>query len=167
MKKSKRSAAGYILAAGAGAALGVCLTGIINKKANEEGVKYQERYKMYYGIVSRLLTLKNDGRRLADYFTAKGIDTVAIYGVGTLGTILYNELDGSGVSVACFMDARADELAFGMSDIRVMRPDESFDVRPDIIVVTPAADYEEIKPELQRYHKDIDIISLETVVNNV
>ncbi len=152
---------------GAGMVFGAGIMNSISKKTIEQERKLRERYQQYYSVASRCLMLKNDGKKIADYFEEKQIRTVAIYGVGTMGNILYNELADSNVKVSCFIDANAEELSYGLDEVEVLIPDEVCTKENiDAIIVTPVADYDEIRSKLENC-SSAQIISFETIVNSI
>ena len=95
------------------------------------------------------------------------IKNIAIYGMGTLGELFYNEIKGTGVKVNYFIDKNADTLYYGVDDIAVVGLDDIANQdEVDAIIVTPIFDFDTIESDLEEV-TDISLISLEDIIYGI
>lgn len=162
MKKS----GGKLLMALAGAAAGAVAGGAavgttLNKGANAQN-EHIKKMTLFYQVLNRWLTIRQEGKSLTEYFKRNNYKTVAIYGMKELGERLYDELKDSGVTVKYIIDKNASDV-YANED--VITPDE--DLEPvDVIVVTAIYYYNEIE-EMLLEKVDYPIVSLEDIVYEV
>lgn len=122
-----------------------------------------KRYKAYYELTNQWIMNKNKNKDIAKYFVENNIKTIAIYGMGTLCELFFEDIKKTDIKVSYFIDKNVDELYYGLDNISVIGID---DIRNqenvDAIIITPIFDYESILQDLQ----DIDtrIISLEDII---
>lgn len=118
------------------------------------------RLKKYYQLTNRWLKNNQRGQKTAEYFV--GEKTIAIYGTGELGTLLYDDLKGSSVSIQFFIDQ--DEGLF-FDNIPIIRP-SAVVVRPEVdeIIITPIHCFREIKMKIEEAGFKGKITSLEDVI---
>ena len=83
------------------------------KKLNQVGTMLR-KYKEYFDLVIRWMTLKQNGICIADYFIKKDLTDIAIYGMGDLGKILYEELEPSTISITCGIDRNSMNEILGI-----------------------------------------------------
>lgn len=110
------------------------------------------------------LLLKNwinnsqNGKKISDYFLKKNIKTIAIYGMGYVGELLYAELSDSNVTV-CY---GIDRAFSSYEKFRIYRPN---DVLPkvDMVIVTAVTYYKEVKQQLEK-QMDCPVISLQELI---
>ena len=125
-------------------------------KRNKSKIEQQGR------LIQLLLSwvdVKKDGFMLSDFLLDKGYRNIAIYGMGNLGTRLYNELKTSDVSVAYAIDKHAGDLDF---EIEVKSLEENLpDV--DVIVITPIYHISDIKKDLEK-KTTAELVSIEDIV---
>ncbi len=100
------------------------------------------------------------GNRLGEYLKSRNIQTAAIYGMGDMGKILYEELKRLGIQAAYGIDKNKN-----VSQIDGLPVKSLSDTLPqaDIIIVTPVYFYAGIKKELKTL-TDIQIVSLEEII---
>lgn len=153
-----------LLSLGTGIVGAVAGAGTVMKKFNENIEKKDKRidkFKRYFDILNQWMAYKHEGRNLCEYFEKKGYKKIAIYGVGELGSRLYEELKGTGIEVAYGIDKKSiswnDE-----AESKIVEPD-MIDEPVDVIVVTPVFDYDAIEEKLMDI-AEYPIISLEDVV---
>lgn len=123
-----------------------------NKKIYKKQTKYYNLYKQWF-------YLKKMGVSLKEYFKNEKISSVAIYGMGEFGSILYDELEEIGIEVKYGIDKFVCRMAI---DLKVVSPNDELE-KVDAIIVTPVFEFESIKDELKRYTSN-RIISLEQVL---
>ena len=117
------------------------------------------KYESYWRIFDAWLCLKENGVSLEKFFVEKNINSIAIYGMGMLGTHLLNELKNGKIEVRYAIDQNADGVN---ADLKMYFPEDDF---PEIeaIVVTAIYAFSEIKVQLiaRGY---FNIISLEEII---
>lgn len=134
-----------------------------NKKIIELNQKF-ERSDSYYKITNQWISNIQRGLSLEHYFLNNGINTIAIYGRGSLGEILYNELKNSHVKVLYFIDQTAHNGEMYDEHCNVISlQDLSHENVPQAIVVTPIHVYNEIENNLSKVYNGT-IISLDEAV---
>ncbi len=142
---------------------------IFNKSLKKEN-DFKRRFKSYYNTTSQWLANRNDNKEVGNYFEENNYNTIAIYGMGTMAELFYNELKKSNpkVKVAYFIDKNAEELYYGLDDIDVVGLDDiSAREEVDAVIVTPIYDFDEINDELMERGVEADIISLEDIVYEI
>ena len=120
------------------------------------------KFKEYYNLSNRWLSLKMNGRALNEYFKKNHYKKIAIYGVGELGKRLVEEMVGTSIEItyALDKDAGGDILGIPVLDCE----DDLNEV--DVIVVTPIFDFDSICEKLGK-HTNMKIISLTDVIYSV
>ena len=123
------------------------------------------RINLYEDISNQWDLNKSNGKKIDVYLRKEGIGDIAIYGMGTMGERLYNELRDSEITIACFIDRAADKYEDGIDGVKLILPEaiESLN-KTSAIIVTPVHVYEDIKEVIQNYGYKGKIISLETIV---
>lgn len=146
---------------------GIAGVAYLSQKSLKKESELQQRYRAYYALTNQWVTNKNEGKKLEDYFKENNINSIAIYGMGTLCELLYGEIKNSDIKTAYFIDRNAEEIFYGEDGVPVINIDGMSDMEDvDAIIVTPVFDYDSISEDLTDV-TDIDIISLEEVVYGV
>lgn len=96
-------------------------------------------------------------KRIGNWLIGKGYASVAVYGVGGIGTRVLAELSGTGVKVLYAIDKRPVEVG-----IPVYAPDDDLPV-VDCVIVTVVMEYKEIYRCL-RASMECPILSIEEIV---
>ena len=121
----------------------------------------KDRYMSYYQITNQWLQNHLDNKSIRDYFTTNHYENIAIYGMGTLGELLYSEIRNSDVKVKAFIDRNVQEKYENADGILISGLDEIKELKNlDAIIITPIFDYNEIEKELKEKECNIKIISL-------
>lgn len=157
---------GIILGLFLGVTVGVCM-GVFyfNKKfacVLYEESKMTQKYRGYFNALVQWIGIKQSNVCLDKYFVKKGYKTIAIYGMGDVGNLLYKELKNTQIIVKYAID-RLPESTY--SDLNVFGKDDDL-TEVDVIVVTVNFDFEEISNELKR-KINCPIISVDEVVFGV
>lgn len=144
MKKG-RFIAGLIAGtiAGAGGTLLYSKTNGLNKGNSNDC----DRLNGYYETLAQWLTNIQNGIGVEDYLKEKGVQTVAIYGMGELGILLYNELKKSTDIQVLYGIDRSGVCA--IDDINVYYPEDDLP-NVDLVIVTPISYMDEIVSELKQ-----------------
>lgn len=95
---------------------------------------------------------------ISNYLRDKGLVRVAIYGFSELGEMLYEELIENGVRVEYIADKNYSILS--SSSIKVISPDDMFQMTEDVVVVTAIVDY----PILREIYNMKKLVSLEQII---
>ncbi|RKI43229.1 hypothetical protein D7V86_00930 [bacterium D16-51] len=141
--------------------------GYLGKTQTELVDRKYKRSKEYYDVTYQWIVNKQKGMEITDYFAEHRIKTIAIYGMGTLGELLYNDIkEDSAVGVSCFIDQMADLYSAGIDDIPVLKDvSEDYKDQIDAVVITPVHQFDNIKKELEGQGVDKAIISLKEIIN--
>jgi predicted metal-dependent RNase len=129
-----------------------------NKIINSES-KRLSKFKCYYNMLNQWLILKQDGKRLEEYFINKGYQKIAIYGMGELGNRLFEELKNSSITVTYGIDKNSSNT---YSELEVYDLNEDLK-EVDVIIVTAVFDFDKIQTSLSKIMK-CPIISLDDVI---
>ena len=128
----------------------------INKKA--------ERSDLYYKIANQWLLNIQAGRTIKTFFDKSEIKNIAIYGMGSLAEILYNELKNTDITVKYYIDQCADTMISTEEGCNVIGIDEIGQREEvDAIIVTPVFDFDSIADKLKRVYAG-KVISLDEVI---
>ena len=109
----------------------------------------QGSYKinLLYGLLDQWMMNRDQGISIENYFVKNGFSTIAIYGMGSLGSHLYAELEDSDkVRIAYAIDKKGTSLFKGLT---VMLPSDAL-VHVDVVVVTLVAGYGEVIEMLKK-----------------
>lgn len=118
-----------------------------------------EKFKMYFNLMERWLTLHEEGRRIPQILEERGLSNIALYGLGKIGKHVVCELEGSSVTIVYAVD-RAMAGFYGT--VPVKRIDEELP-ETDAVIVTAVYDYDEIE-ELLGKKVHCPVISLEEIL---
>lgn len=116
---------------------------------------------MYLTITSQWVLNKQEGKTISAFFAENDIKKVAIYGMGTMEELLYNELKNMDINVAYFIDRNASNYKF-MYDVITLDQINNFEM-VDAIIVTPVFAFKEIAEDVKKY-VNVKVISLEELV---
>lgn len=104
------------------------------------------RLNGYYETLAQWLTNIQNGLHVEDYLKEKGVQTVAIYGMGELGILLYNELkDSTDIQVLYGIDQSG---VSAIDDFDVYYPEDDLP-DADLVIVTPISYMDEIVSKLK------------------
>lgn len=148
------------MAAGAVAG-GVAAKSTSSKKIREMAVGHEKVHLLYMAF-DQWLRVRQEGKTLVEFFEKQGYKTVAIYGMKELGERLYDELQGSDITVKYAIDKNADSI---YADVDVVTPDDELEP-VDVIVVTALYYFDEIE-EMLSEKVDYPIVSLEDILYEV
>lgn len=143
------------------------ITGVILLSHNslKKEKKLQRRYRAYYEITNQWLQNKMQNKSSELFFKEKNINNLAIYGMGTLGEVLYQDLKLLDIKVEYFIDKNFDSLYSSPDNIPVCSPREiSSQSHVDALIITPFFDFQAIKSEFEELNSSFEIISLEDII---
>lgn len=150
----------FLTTFGSGIAAGAALVKLV-KKDTDDNAKKVIKFKTQFYMVNRWVSILQDNRDLSGYFEKNGYRKVAIYGLGTLGENLANDLKDKVVFAI-------DEKAAGRDQSRfpVYSMDDVINEEPDVVVVTPVFAFQDIQP-LCETKFGCPVISLEDVIDDM
>lgn len=131
-----------------------------SEKEEREGVGKVERYKEYWQVLDKWLKFELAGNTIAQYLKDKLFDTVAIYGLGMLGTSLVTELVNNGVEIKYGIDQdiyKGRQFNFPVYTLE----DELPEVQ--VIIVTTTNIFFQVSKKLEK-QSEAKIISIRTIV---
>lgn len=131
-------------------------------KTIERKNKLVDKYKLYYSLNNKWITLKESGKRLSKYFVENNIKSIAVYGLGDVGLNLCNELMKDGIEVKYAFDGN---LIRYDSIIPIRKLEDDLD-EVDAVVVTIPDEFEAIKNNLL-VKFSCPIISVDDVIYSV
>lgn len=148
------------IAAGA-AAGGMAVKSKSSKKIKELSESNAKVYELYMTF-DQWLRIRQEGKTLVEYFERQNYKSIAIYGMKELGERLYDELQGSDITVRYIIDRNADAI---YADVDVVFPDSELEP-VDVIVITAIYYFDEIE-EMLSSKVDYPIVSLEDVLYEI
>lgn len=118
-----------------------------------------DKHLMLMKLYDKWMITKQDGRSVKEYFLDNHMKTVAIYGMGSVGERLQDELRRTGIEVRYGIDQKGQ----GRNDLDVVALDDDLgDV--DVIVVTAVFYFDQIKEDIRK-KTDIKVVSLQEVLD--
>ncbi len=117
-----------------------------------------------FATVKRWLENRNQNKTFSDYFHQYRYQTIAIYGAGDLGRLLYEEIRGTDVIVKYFVDRNAEGI-HQIDGIPVITIQELHDMEEvDALIITPIGNYDAISQVLARHAPEMRTLSLREAV---
>ena len=110
-------------------------------------------------VLERWIKLYQQKVYVKDYLKKENVSTVAIYGLGRIGTLLLQDLRQSQVNVLYGIDRRAGQLK---EDIPIITLEDEWKT-VDMIIVAASVDYDELKAQIRR-HTDCKIMLLNDII---
>jgi FlaA1/EpsC-like NDP-sugar epimerase len=140
----------------------------ITKVLSEKSRKIKE-LNVYYKVVVAWLDAAFQERFVSDWLEEKKYSTVAIYGRGTLGLLLYEELKKNNVKVSCFIDQSAEEFPMLCDGVPVIPLSgfSAYEQETDVIIVTPIHATEAICNDLQQRGVNVPEWNLDCIINEM
>ena len=149
-----------------GAAIGASLVYKKMRNRLEKSEIGEIRQKAYYTLV--LQWLRNPEQDISRYFRRNNYKRIAIYGMGTLGELLYEKMEpAEDVKVTCFVEKNADARYFTINHLPCLSVENVQEVNADVLVITPINAEAEIRKDLDKYGCKVKIVSLKDVVNQM
>ncbi len=133
------------------------ITDIVNNYENE-----RNRYMCYYYTVREWLLNKQKGKSIQEYLEKNNIHTIAIYGMGTLGEILYCDLKNTNIKIAYIIDKIAENNYHEIPIINLENIKNYSIV--DAVIITPICDYIDIVQKMEQYDIKTLKLSLEQLI---
>lgn len=136
-----------------------------NNSLMEQGYRQTEKYRIFYEMTYEWMNGSKTGRNLADWIVNNGYQTVAIYGMGPLGQMVYLDLcECKDLQVKYGLDRRSGIVSKGLKIYNIESCPESV----ELIIVTAVMSYEEIKAEIgEKLDFSCQLISLMQLVEEM
>lgn len=109
------------------------------------------------------MKIKQAGINIADYFTERGYEKIAVYGMSYVGNLFVNELKDSKVEILFGID---NSLELIYPDIPVFTLEESEFNEVDVVVVTAVTAFNVIETKLSNKANCL-IVSLSDILDEV
>ncbi len=119
---------------------------------------------MNFVVAKRWLENRNANKSFVDYFHQCGYKTIAIYGAGDMGRLLYEEIKESDIQVKYFVDRNGEGIHAidGIPVITISHLDEMDDV--DVVVVTFSNTYDKMCKMLAKFVPEIRTLSIKDAI---
>ena len=131
------------------------------EEINKNPVEY-EKFQDYFYILCEWLGFKHRGINLEDFFKKNNYSSIAIYGMGYMGHLLYDELKTSDIEIKYGIDNDPNSKCEGLTII----PPGKISEQVDVIVVTPSFAFDEIK-EMLSTKTESAIMSINEVLRGI
>ena len=118
-----------------------CVRKVLNQKRQE-----LEKLKGNLMILSEWMEFYRRGMTMEKVLEKKGNSVVAIYGMGILGSHLYQELENSGIQVRYLIDRNPVRGVYQSEVCGIETELKGIDA----VIVTPVYQFEEIKEEIKK-----------------
>lgn len=131
----------------------------------EENVNRRDselKYSYLFRLISQWLALKQKNLSIGTYLQKEGYKHLAIYGLGSLGQRLLDELKENELEIDYVVDRDAESIC---TDRRIVSPDGVLE-ETDVMIITAVVNFNEIKEKLCG-KVSFPILSLEEVINKV
>lgn len=125
----------------------------------QDGQKIESKYRRMFQFMNYWMTIRQKGISLGKYFQKKGYKDIAIYGIGSIGLRLLEELKEYDIEIRYAVDRNAAELCL---DMRIITSEETLE-EVGAMIVTAISDFNEIKEQLCK-KVSFPIVSLEDIV---
>ena len=120
------------------------------------------KFKKYYTLMNKWFLNKCNNIGIEIFFENAGYKDIAVYGIGELGKNLLLDLKCVDINVKYIIDKSAEYSCIGMDKYIVHDLNDNLE-DVDAVIVTPIANFDEIKKVLEEKVK-CPIISLEDVI---
>ena len=121
------------------------VTAFVLKRNNRCQDEEREKYYLYYNLLNNWMKQKEKGESIAEKLQQRGIQEIAVYGMGDIAKHLQNELSGTNIIVKYAID----KSILSVIDIDTYFPDSELP-KVDAVIVTPIMDYENIYSLLRK-----------------
>lgn len=124
--------------------------------------KLVDKYKLYFCLNNRWISLKESNRRLSKYFVENQIKSIAVYGLGDIGLNLCDEIMKDGIEVKYAFDR---SLIRYESLIPIKKLEDELE-EVDAVVVSIPDEFEAIRNSIEAKFS-CPIISIDDIVYTV
>ena len=124
---------------------------IVTQSDDDKGILIKElnvidselwRIKAYYDVITSIV--EADGQeKIFNYLTANNYKEIAVYGVGTVGKILFDSIKDSFLDITLIDKNTMPNYCFG--DKKIMSPYDLTGAKFDVVIITPVHAFDTIK----------------------
>lgn len=126
---------------------------------------HYEKTNQNLDVCQKWIQLLHEGKSIANFLKDKNYKSVAVYGMGTLGVLVYEELDKcEEIRVLYGLDKGSPSIPSNMRSLRVYEAED--DEQPDVIIITVMWDIENIAKELDKVFQ-CDMYSIQEIIDIV
>lgn len=138
-----------------------------NKKRIAQIENEKNRFKNQFDILCQWHRNNLQGCELEKILRERNIHTIAVYGKGIIGRLIYKTLENTSVKVSFFIDRNAENIINDLEKtISVEKIKE--EQKPDAIVISLPYDFQKIKSDLNAlFGSDYSILSIEELVYRI
>ena len=111
------------------------------KQQYESTLKEVNRYRKKYELMYQWMKLKQNGIELIEFFQDRKLESIAIYGMGDLGELLYKELEDNRI-IKFGIDRQLKQNKIPIYSL------ENVKEKVDAIVITPVLITDEIEDQI-------------------
>ena len=145
-----------------GAVAGAAYSKVTESKNTEKQRVRADRNRNILQMLFKWIEIKQQGKSFESYFEAHGYKSIAIYGIGDVGSRFYEEMKNSNIEVKYAIDKKAGSV---LVDLEVFSLEDKLP-EVDVIVVTPFNFYDEIEGDLMEV-SEADIVSIEDIIYEI
>lgn len=134
----------------------------LSAKYLADKAKQEYKNRTYYSMLSEWLALKIEGNiehSMEKYLEANAYKSIAIYGFGKLGMLLYEELKNSSIEIKYIIDKNAKSMHTQLKMIDL----DHFLGDVDAVIVTPVTAFDSVKEQLDK-KGTMPILSLQKII---
>lgn len=157
----KKSLVGITMAL-AGAGIGVAASKKMQEKKAQKWQQMSDKHLALFLMMNQWVKVKQEGKKLSEYFERNHYKNIAIYGMSFAGETLLDELKESQICVKYGIDKKAGRIN---KEIDVVTMEDEWE-EVDVIVVTAITFFDEIIEQL-REKVNCPILSLEDILYEV
>lgn len=118
-------------------------------KKNTAAISHESTVSEYAKKIREWLDNENGSMQLADWLKAGSIKTVGIYGMGSMGSLLYTAMQKKGIIVVQMVDTGANDFDRQIG----IKAEFDASIPCDLMIVSPLREQEVIVDDLQRRYK--------------
>lgn len=141
---------------------GMIISGWWTSKLVIKNKQLSDKHLALFLLMDKWIGLKQYNKSILGFFEDNNYKSIAIYGIGTVGKRLIEELKSSGIEIKYTIDKKNK---YEDLKIKVITPDMQLP-KVDIIVVTAITFFDEIK-EMLKTKINCPIISLEDIFDEL
>lgn len=145
-----------------GVIIGVLSNRWVAKRFEPPRKQKVDKFKSYYGLLTKWYSNNKEGNTMEHILLKSGYKRIAIYGMGEIGTMLYDALEGSSIEIAYAMDRKVKNC---FSNLDIHELSEEIEEVDAIIVTVPFA-FESVKKEIEA-RSTVKVESLEYLLFDV
>lgn len=148
-----------VIAVALGFAVGSVMEWIHEEKRMDAWESNYRKSEAYNRMYIQWLSLKQEGKNLAEYLEFNGYKSVAVYGMSAPGERLIEELEDTDIEIRYVVDRNAEHI---VTRLPKYKPDDNLP-EVDVMVVTAIIAFQDIQEDMEN-KVAFPIISLEDMI---